>query len=570
MRYPIEGAGTLNVFYKENNKYSSGRSCDQEENLQLDFTISTLDGNTNHMTREQGGWITNGASDFDWEHLPDAVEGPNYVPRLTLYFNGLPSSIETQGGACRDFINLEAGTEYRRSILLREGKGPHYVGISEFDSAKGVATFTGGYEEEISSLRLVIKISKVDYEKPDYRKPTVGKASKEVKTEETPKQEGGNSVTGAVEAVTPPGEITEAAEAITTPGEKTEPVEAVTTPGEKTEAAEAMTPPGEKTIEVQDTEKLVWPKANSSILPVPDLTQNQIDFVNSGLKAEEELIERLRNPSFLEELHNSFQSSVNLYEFDFEWAPGLNVQISSRPEDVAIWGAEVVISPGVEKAKGKVKAFFLSPEALEAISNTLTVVSTTQAWYDIKQPPKEQLRLSGVRIIGPFTVRVAYAPELIPDGYSEEDLGMFRAVVKEGTVALIRLRNILVDQDSHTISGKVDDLSVITVGVLTEPVESPTSPGEALTEPVESSTETGRVLTEPEGVLTEAVESPWEPKYLFRMWGAGHLLLAMGPIVWLVFLSIFGIPLTLFALFLIIPFRLGALVASLAGKLRTT
>jgi len=215
-----------------------------------------------------------------------------------------------------------------------------------------------------------------------------------------------------------------------------------------------------------DRNRVQWDDKHSSVVPIPDLTPDQVEYITDYNRKIEE--QRITKKTFLDDMSEAFKTRRVVYEEDYSWAPGLNVQVSTSPEEVALWGAKVVASPALEKLKGKITAFVLSPESQKKISDTMTVTSKAQQWYDIKKIKPEDIQLSGKYTYAPFTIVISYDPELIPEGKSEDDIGMFHAVWKEGTVTYSRLNNVFVDKSQKLVMGKSEGFSIFTVGVLTD------------------------------------------------------------------------------------------------------
>ncbi|MBL7055281.1 TMEM14 family protein [Candidatus Woesearchaeota archaeon] len=202
-----------------------------------------------------------------------------------------------------------------------------------------------------------------------------------------------------------------------------------------------------------------------SAVPIPDLTQNQIDFVNKELEAEEA---RVARPTLLKDLHDSFKTSRVLYEDEFSWAPGLNVQVSSNPQDITVWGAKVVTGPYADQLKGKITKKVFSQESLDKISTSMDIVAKHNAIYEIADSTPQDIKLSGDYSLGPITIGITYDPELIPEGSSEYDLGFFHGLVSAGSVSFNKVNNYYIDTANKIIYGKVDSFSFFTIAVLKE------------------------------------------------------------------------------------------------------
>lgn len=216
---------------------------------------------------------------------------------------------------------------------------------------------------------------------------------------------------------------------------------------------------------VQIPHEYLGGKAYRTLVPVPDLTQEQIDFVNKELSAEES---RITNPSLLEDLYDSFKTSTVIYEDEFSWAPGFNVQVSSNPQDITVWGAKVVTGSYADQLKGKITKMIFSDEDLDKLSTTMDIVAIHNAIYEVADSTPQAIRLSGDYSIGPITIGITYDPELIPEGFSEKDLGFFHGVVSGGTATLNKVNSYYVDTVKNIVYGKVDSLSFFTVAVLKE------------------------------------------------------------------------------------------------------
>src|SRR3989338_5810895 len=79
-----------------------------------------------------------------------------------------------------------------------------------------------------------------------------------------------------------------------------------------------------------------------------------------------------------------------------------------------------------------------------------------------------ELKVSGDYAVGPFTVEIRYLPELIPDAYTEDNVGLFHAVVTAGKVTFSRVKNVFVDKENNRIYGRGDGFSFYVVGILPE------------------------------------------------------------------------------------------------------
>lgn len=171
--------------------------------------------------------------------------------------------------------------------------------------------------------------------------------------------------------------------------------------------------------------------------------------------------EDINNPTLLKELKDSFIGKTILYDQTIKMPEGLDVRVSTSAKDVAVWGAEVV---GQEVAL-KVAAYALPKETLETLQKEFEIISQGQSVYEITQiEPK----VSGDYAVGPFTVEIKYLPELIPEAYTEDDVGLFHAVVTGGKLTFSRVKNTFVDKANNRIYGRVEGFSFYVVGILPE------------------------------------------------------------------------------------------------------
>jgi len=199
---------------------------------------------------------------------------------------------------------------------------------------------------------------------------------------------------------------------------------------------------------------------------VPPLTREQIEYISQYEAEIEE--QRVTNPTLLEDLYDTFQTAQVLYEGEYSFAPGLNIQISSNPEDISIWAAKVIANPAIEKATGKLKKLVMTEEMQEKLSTAFKIVEKHQAIYDLAETESASKQITGQYVIPPFTIVLTYAPELIPEGYSDEDLGIFHGVIEAGKATMQRLENYKIDRARNLIYGKSNSLSFFTVGVRTD------------------------------------------------------------------------------------------------------
>ncbi len=200
------------------------------------------------------------------------------------------------------------------------------------------------------------------------------------------------------------------------------------------------------------------------------LTPEIIAFLENEEGAELERIRPMTNPTFLEMLYDASQEPIEIASFDYEWAPGVNVQISTSIADVAIWGTVATVLPAATTYAGTVTALALTAEAQATIGATFTVATEAHAWYKVQQESRDALELKGLFFLtGPFTVRVPCLQQSIPDGYAEADVGMFHTTLDDGVAVFSRVENTLIDTVNQLVYGKVDDFSIITLGILTEP-----------------------------------------------------------------------------------------------------
>jgi len=214
-------------------------------------------------------------------------------------------------------------------------------------------------------------------------------------------------------------------------------------------------------------------KNSGSRYEVPPLTKDQIEYLIEESKIREIEEQRVKNPTLLQDLYDSFQTSQVLYEGEYSFAPGLNIQISSNPEDISIWAAEVIANPAIAKATGKLKKLVVSEEMQEKLSTAFKIVEKHNAIYDFVETESASKQITGKYVLPPFTIVLTYAPELIPEGYSDEDLGIFHGTVEGGKATMQRLENFIIDRTKNMIYGKSNSLSFFTVAVRTDepPVE---------------------------------------------------------------------------------------------------
>jgi len=212
-----------------------------------------------------------------------------------------------------------------------------------------------------------------------------------------------------------------------------------------------------------------------SIVPVPDLTQDQIDFVNAETVEDQR---RLKNPTNAERFFDDYMVSTVLYEDDFEWVPGLSVQISSNPQDIVVWGVGVAAGPVVDTFKGTITKRVLSTEAGKKLSTAVTIVSKHNAIYEIAESTSEESTLSGdYKLPFGITVGITYGPELIPEGYTEADLGLFHGTLVAGKIILTKVENFKIDTANRILYGKVECCSIFFVGVEKDPAYTLPPPG---------------------------------------------------------------------------------------------
>jgi len=214
-------------------------------------------------------------------------------------------------------------------------------------------------------------------------------------------------------------------------------------------------------------------KNSGSRYKIPPLTKDQIEYLIEESKIREIEEQRVKNPTLLQDLYDSFQTSQVLYEGEYSFAPGLNIQISSNPEDISIWAAEVIANPAIAKATGKLKKLVVSEEMQEKLSTAFKIVEKHNAIYDFVETESASKQITGKYVLPPFTIVLTYAPELIPEGYSDEDLGIFHGTVEGGKATMQRLENFIIDRTKNMIYGKSNSLSFFTVAVRTDepPVE---------------------------------------------------------------------------------------------------
>lgn len=175
--------------------------------------------------------------------------------------------------------------------------------------------------------------------------------------------------------------------------------------------------------------------------------------------------EDINNPTLLKELKDAFTGKTILYDQTIKMPEGLDVRVSTSGKDVAVWGAEVV---GQEVAL-KVAAYALPKEILETLQKDFEIISQGKSVYEISQvDPK----VSGDYAVGPFTVEIKYLPELIPEAYTEDDVGLFHAVVTEGKVTFSKVKNVFVDKANNRIFGRVEGFSFYVVGILPEEAQA--------------------------------------------------------------------------------------------------
>jgi len=221
-------------------------------------------------------------------------------------------------------------------------------------------------------------------------------------------------------------------------------------------------------------------KNSGSRYEIPPLTQEQIEYLIEESKIREIEEQRVKNPTLLQDLYDTFQTSQVLYEGEYSFAPGLNIQISSSPEDISIWAAEVIANPALAKATGKLKKLVASEEMQDKLSTGFKIVEKHQAIYDFVETESVSKQISGKYVLPPFTIVLTYAPELIPEGYSDKDLGIFHGAVEGGKATMQQLENFVVDRTRNMIYGKSNSLSFFTVAVRTDepPVEIAEEPSE--------------------------------------------------------------------------------------------
>ena len=193
-------------------------------------------------------------------------------------------------------------------------------------------------------------------------------------------------------------------------------------------------------------------KATKSPEPPPPIVTNY------ELPGEQEDI---NNPTLLKELKDSFIGKTILYDQTVYLPEGLDVRVSTSAKDVAVWGAEVV---GQEVAL-KVAAYALPKDTLEILQKDFEIISQGKSVYEISQV---EPKVSGDYAVGPFTVEIRYLPELIPEAYTEDDVGLFHAVVTEGKVTFSKVKNVFVDKVNNKIFGRVEGFSFYVVGILPE------------------------------------------------------------------------------------------------------
>lgn len=167
----------------------------------------------------------------------------------------------------------------------------------------------------------------------------------------------------------------------------------------------------------------------------------------------------ISNPGLLKELKDAFKGREILFEETLYLPEGLDARVSTSAQDVAVWGAQVV---GQEVAL-KVAAYALPKETLEILKNDFEILSQGQSVYEIS---KVEPKLSGDYAVGPFTVEIRYLPELIPEAYTEDDVGLFHVVVTEGKLTLSRVKNVFVDKVNNKIFGRVDGFSFYVVAII--------------------------------------------------------------------------------------------------------
>ncbi len=177
----------------------------------------------------------------------------------------------------------------------------------------------------------------------------------------------------------------------------------------------------------------------------------------------------ITDPSLLKELKDAFNGREVLIDETIYLPEGLDVRVSTSAKDVAVWGGQVV----GEAVALKVAKYVLPKETLEALTNDFGIISEGKSVYEISQA---EPKVSGDYEVGPFTLEIKYLPELIPEGYTEDDVGLFHAVVTEGKLTFSRVKNVFVDKVNKKVFGRVEGFSFYVVGVMPEEAPAPPKP----------------------------------------------------------------------------------------------
>ena len=183
--------------------------------------------------------------------------------------------------------------------------------------------------------------------------------------------------------------------------------------------------------------------------------------------------QEINNPGLLKELKDAFQGREILFDETLYLPEGLDARVSTSAKDVAVWGAQVV---GQEAAL-KVAAYALPKETLDILKNDFEILSQGQSVYEISQV---EPKISGDYAVGPFTVEIRYLPELIPEAYTEDDVGLFHVVVTEGKLTLSRVKNVFVDKVNNKIFGRVDGFSFYVVAIIPGETQDGSATGDSI------------------------------------------------------------------------------------------
>ncbi len=183
----------------------------------------------------------------------------------------------------------------------------------------------------------------------------------------------------------------------------------------------------------------------------------------------------ITNPTLVQTLEEAFGHKTILYDQTLQVPEGLDVRVTTSEMDVAVWGAKIV-GTGIALRIAK----YTLPESvfkdiLKGIARTKRGVKPLQQDWEVISPVYEisqvKPKVSGDYAVGPFTVELRYLPELMPEHYTNKNLGLFHVIVEGQKTKIKRIQDTVVDPVKRLIFGQTEEFSMFFVGIIPEAAE---------------------------------------------------------------------------------------------------